>query len=345
MSQVGFRHAGVRWGIVGCGDVTEVKSGPALFRIDGSELVAVMRRDPAKVQDYAARHNVPTWTTNARELIEHRDVNAVYVATPPSSHAEYVHMAAAAGKPVYVEKPMAMTILECEGMVHACERAGVALFVAYYRRALPRFEFVRELLNGGAVGEVGEPQLVQSTLFQPVPADPGFSGWRWDPTVSAGGLFMDLGSHMLDLFDHWFGPIRDVCGWARTRLEGVQAEDTVTASYAFSSGVLGSGAWGFAGSAQQDRTMIVCRHGTISLPIFAEGSVDVTDAKGRTTRKDIPHPAHVQEPLLRTVVNELLGRGGRCPSTGVSAARTQGVLDEVLAEHRRGRLGRKGATG
>lgn len=127
----------VRWGFVGCGDVTEVKSGPAFSRIPGSSVSVVMRRDAEKARDYAARHQVPRWTTDATEVIESDDVDAVYVATPPASHAAYALQAAAAGKPVYVEKPLALDRTEGEAMVRACEAAGVPLFVAYYRRALP----------------------------------------------------------------------------------------------------------------------------------------------------------------------------------------------------------------
>ena len=79
----------IRWGIIGCGDVTEVKSGPGLQKADGSQLVAVMRRDAEKARDYAKRHNVPRAYGDAQELIDDPEVDAVYVATPPGSHAEY----------------------------------------------------------------------------------------------------------------------------------------------------------------------------------------------------------------------------------------------------------------
>src|SRR5882757_10269989 len=103
----------IRWGIIGCGDVTEVKSGPALQRATGSALVAVMRRDRAKAEDYARRHGVARAYDDAAALIADPDVDAVYVATPPSSHAAYTLAAARAGKPVYVEKPMALSHAEC----------------------------------------------------------------------------------------------------------------------------------------------------------------------------------------------------------------------------------------
>src|ERR1700747_392477 len=101
----------IKWGIIGCGDVTEVKSGPAFNKVKDSELVAVMRRDGEKAKDYAQRHKVPKWYTNADQLIHDPDANSVYIATPPSSHEEYAIAVINAGKPVYVEKPMSVDAL------------------------------------------------------------------------------------------------------------------------------------------------------------------------------------------------------------------------------------------
>lgn len=324
----------VRWGIIGCGDVTEVKSGPAFQKAAGSALVAVMRRDGAKARDYAERHDVPRWSANADAIVGDPEVDAVYVATPPSSHAEYVRRAAAAGKPVYVEKPMGMTALECEGMIRACERGGVPLFVAYYRRLLPRFTKVERIL---ADGTIGEPRFVRATLRQPAPSEREREGWRFDPEIAGGGLFVDLGSHVLDLFDAWFGPVRDVHGSATTRLPGKGVEDGVTASFVFDGGVQGVGVWDFAGVGRQDEAVVIGSHGIVSVPMFDEGPIVVVDARGRETRHSVPHPPHVQQPLVQSVTDELLGRG-TCPSTGSSAARTQAVVDAILAEHRRRRL-------
>ena len=129
----------VRLGIIGCGNVTEVKSGPGFQKAKDSSLVAVMRRTGELAQDYAGRHDVPRWYADAEALIGDPEVDAIYIATPPSSHKEYVILAARAGKPIYVEKPMARTHAECQAMIAICREAGVPLYVAYYRRALPRF--------------------------------------------------------------------------------------------------------------------------------------------------------------------------------------------------------------
>ena len=327
----------VRFGIVGCGDVTEIKSGPAFQELPGAALRMVMRRDGAKAEDYARRHGVPHWTDDARALIFGPEVDAVYVATPPESHEAYVRMAAEAGKPVYVEKPMGTTLVECERMIGACRRADVPLFVAYYRRALPRFERARELVTSGAIGTPRAVRLTLAGPFGPAAGDEVRSGWRFDPEVGGGGLFMDLGSHAFDLLDHWFGPVAGVDAHAVSVLPGSRVEDEVTTRFTFESGLHGTGVWSFSGSNDLDELLVLGSHGRLSLPVFADGPIVWTGEDGEQRSETIDHPAHVQQPLIRQMVDELRGVGGPCVSTGVSAARTQGVLDAVLHGHRRWR--------
>src|SRR5690606_33332257 len=138
---------------------------------------------------------------DADALIHDPEVDAVYVATPPSTHARFAIQAMQAGKPAYVEKPMALDAGECEAMLEASRATGMPLFVAYYRRALPRFLKVRELLAAGAIGT---PRQVRVALHRPL--DPRYTDgaalpWRVRPEVAGGGLFVDLGSHALDLLD------------------------------------------------------------------------------------------------------------------------------------------------
>lgn len=320
----------IRWGIIGCGDVTEVKSGPGFQRAQRSALVAVMRRDRARAEDYARRHGVPRFYDDAVALLADPGVDAVYVATPPSSHEDYVLDAARAGKPVYVEKPMAMNHGQCRAMIDACARAGVPLFVAYYRRALPRFLKVKELLDGGRIGEV---RLVTVSLWQPPrpqDADRQAPPWRVVPAIAGGGLFVDLASHTLDLLDFLLGPIARAAGSSGNQAGLYDAEDVVSASFVFQSGVHGAGAWGFATGESVDRVELVGSRGTITFATFADEPVSLM-TEGRRATFDIPHPTHIQQPMIQTVVDALT-IGGFCPSTGLSGARTSWVMDEILAK-------------
>jgi predicted dehydrogenase len=318
----------VRWGIIGCGDVTEVKSGPALQRATGSALVAVMRRDRGKAEDYARRHQVARAYDDAAALIGDPEVDAVYVATPPSSHKAYALAAARAGKPVYVEKPMALSHAECAEMIDGCAHAQVPLFVAYYRRALPRFLKVKQLIDDGTIGDV---RLVNVSLWQPAKAEHGDAAgppWRVVPAIAGGGLFVDLASHTLDLLDFLLGPVASAAGSPGNQAGLYQAEDVVSGHFVFQSGVRGSGAWCFTAGEPVDRTEIVGSRGTVSFATFADAPVTLTLA-GQVISFAIPHPPHIQQPLIQSVVDALRG-GGVCPSTGISAARTSRVMDQLL---------------
>ncbi|GFZ84859.1 oxidoreductase [Paenibacillus marchantiophytorum] len=319
----------VRWGIIGCGDVTEVKSGPALQKVEGSELVAVMRRNGELAEDYAKRHGVAKWYADADALIHDPDVNAIYVATPPAFHHEYALLAARAGKPVYVEKPMARNHQECLEMIAACEEAQVPLFVAYYRRGLPRFVEIKRLLDSGVIGDV---RFVQTTYLQQLKDKQGEElPWRIQPELSGGGLFVDLASHTLDILDYLLGPIGDVKGFARNQSKRYQVEDIVTTTYAFESGVMGTGIWGFNTFTYKDSNEIVGSLGKITFSTFGD-DLRIERIDGQIEEQKIPNPPHIQQPLITKVVEELRGIG-QSPSTGVTAARTNRVMDELLKDY------------
>lgn len=310
----------VRWGVIGVGDVVEHKSGPALQQIAGSSISAVMRRDAARAADFAARHGVARWYDDAQALVEDPDVDAVYVATPPGSHAEHTIRAAAVGKPVYVEKPMGRTAAECEAMIAACERAGVGLHVAYYRRALPRFVAVREAVAAGAIGQLTSVRVALDRT------DAG-DGWRLDPQLSGGGLFLDLASHTLDWLDLLLGPAAVVAA----AVDGGPAERSVDLELA-AGGVPIVGRWDFAAATSQDLVTIEGTGGTVRLSCFGVDHPELTTAAGTRSLETSP-PSVVQRPLLENVVAALEGRA-EALSTGTSALRTSRVIDTVLADHR-----------
>jgi predicted dehydrogenase len=318
----------IRWGIIGCGDVTEVKSGPGFQKADHSNLVAVMRRRGDLAKDYAERHGVPRWYDDAAALINDPEVDAVYVATPPSSHKEYTLMTAAAGKPVYVEKPMALNFAECQEMIAACANRDVPLFVAYYRRTLPRFLKIKDLIESGAIGDV---RFVSINFYQPIAAedlDTDNQPWRVDPTVSGGGRFVDLASHMLDFLDYALGPVSDVEGLAANQARKYKAEDIVSGCFRFASGVQGIGTWCFSAFENHDVTEIVGTKGRVSYSTFDSRPVTLTTPEG-TTDFAFDYPPHIAQPLIQTVVDDLNG-AGKCPSTGDTAARTSWVMDQML---------------
>ncbi|NJN27731.1 MAG: Gfo/Idh/MocA family oxidoreductase [Cyclobacteriaceae bacterium] len=319
----------VKWGIIGCGDVTEVKSGPAFQKAANSELVAVMRRNGALAADYARRHGVPRWYDDADALINDPAVNAIYVATPPSTHADYAIRAMRAGKPVYVEKPMALNADECRDMVDVSQYTGVPLFVAYYRRALPMFVKLKGLIDMEAIGEV---RMINVTLHLPAKPEElqGTLGWRVDPAVSGGGHFHDLASHQLDYLEYIFGKIVEAKGVAVNQAGLYATEDTVSASFRFASGIIGSGSWCFVVPKKQamDVTEIIGSRGRISFSFFSNTILHV-ETDTMVEDFDIPNPPHVHQPLVELVVNELRGHG-KCPSTGETGLSASLLMDEIM---------------
>jgi len=320
----------IRWGMIGCGDVTEVKSGPGFQKADHSSLVAVMRRNGTLARDYAQRHSVPRWYDDADALIRDAEVDAVYIATPPSSHKQYTMMSAAAGKPVYVEKPMALNFGECQQMIEQCRSAGVPLLVAYYRRALPRFLKIKELVDSGTIGEV---RFASITLYQPTaPEDLNSETlpWRVVPEIAGGGRFVDLASHTLDFLDYTLGPILEVQGQVSNQAGKYRAEDMVTSTFRFASGVHGTGTWCFSAYDKWDVNEIVGNKGKIAFSTFAAEPVKLITGKD-VIEYPFDYPQHIEQPLIQTVVNELIGLG-KCPSTGETAARTSWVMDRMLGK-------------
>ena len=323
----------IRWGIIGCGNVTELKSGPAFQKVSGSELVAVMRRNATLASDYAQRHGVSRWYADASELINDAEVNAVYIATPPDTHALYAIQAMKAGKPVYVEKPMARTYAECEEMIRVSEETGQPLYVAYYRRTLPGFLKVKELIEDGEIGRVLTVNMRLHKAFGERDRFPAKQSWHVKPLISGAGHFYDLASHQFDYLDFLFGPVTDVKGDARNISGFYEAEDTVSAVYAFENGVTGTGSWSFVvdKGAEEDVIEITGTEGKIVLSCFDKKPV--TLIKGtEVISMEFQNPENISYFLVEQVTRALQGTA-ECVSTKYSAARTSRVLEEIVKSY------------
>jgi predicted dehydrogenase len=323
----------VNWGIIGCGNVTEKKSGPAFNKIEGSHLIAVMRRNAALAEDYAHRHNVPEFYSDATLLINDPGVNAVYVATPPDTHAKYAIEAMKAGKTVYVEKPMARTIAECEAMIRMSEETGQSLFVAYYRRVLPEYLKIKELVDSKAIGDV--KYLHIQLHHPPKPGDlcpEEKPEWRVIPEISGGGYFHDLAAHQFDYLEFLLGPIKEAKGISLNQSGYYPADDMVTATFLFESGVSGTGSWCFTvpENLKTDSTVIIGSKGKITFSFFENQDILVEKSDGSNLHFNIPHPEHIQQPLIQAIVDELLGRG-KSPSTGKTGIRSTMIMDWITA--------------
>lgn len=321
----------ISWGFIGCGEVAELKSGPAFNDVTGSHVEAVMSRTEARARSYAELHGVNKWYTDAQKLIDDPNVNAIYVATPPSSHATFAIMAMRAGKPVYVEKPLASNYEDCARINRISEDTGVPCFVAYYRRYLPYFQRVKEIINSGQIGQVAYVQVRFTTPPRPQDYQEN-KPWRLIPDIAGGGYFYDLAAHQLDLLQDFFGVIVRAHGYKTNRAHLYDAEDTVSASFSFENGLVGSGSWCFVGheSAREDRIEVVGDKGMVSFSVFSYEPIRLVTSEGEQFI-EVENPDYVQLPLIKSVIEDLQGFG-MCRCTSVSATPVNWVMDRILGK-------------
>ncbi len=319
----------INWGIIGCGDVTELKSGPAFNKVKNSSLVAVMRRDAAKAEDYAQRHHVPRWYTDAARLINDPDVNAVYIATPPSSHEEYTIAAIKAGKPVYVEKPMSVNYSSAKNMWQTANEYNQKLVVAHYRREQPIFKKVRELLNEKTIGEV---RVVNLMCYKKPLTEQELSntrvGWRVNSAISGGGLFNDLAPHQLDLMIYFFGEVASAVGTATNQAHLYDTDDVVAGNILFKSGVMFSGTWCFTVGENNEKDIceIIGTTGKISFAVFEHQAVSLTIGSNTETIL-FDKLVHVQQPMIEKVVTYFLNETSN-PCSGEEGVKVMELIDE-----------------
>jgi 1,5-anhydro-D-fructose reductase (1,5-anhydro-D-mannitol-forming) len=311
----------INWGIIGVGAVCETKSGPAFYKAPQSQLLAVMRRDGAKAQDFAARHGVPQWYDNADQLLANPDIDAIYIATPPAQHKDYALAALKAGKHVYIEKPVTLNAAECAAIIAAEKSARTKVAVAHYRRYVPCFMKFAELLRSGAIGK---PLMVQLDMLQPAASDiiqNTDSNWRLNPALSGGGLFHDLAPHQLDLMLQWFGTVTQASGFSFNQNHHHSAPDCTQGWAKFSSGVVLQGRWHYAVHPQQtrDRCEVIGSHGKLSINFFGQQKIRMENAAGRQ-EIIIPNPEHIQQPMIEAVNAYIRGeRDNPCSVTEATA--------------------------
>ena len=319
----------IKWGIIGCGDVTEKKSGPAFNMVPNSSLVAVMRRDGAKAADYANRHHVPRWYDDADKLINDPEVNAIYIATPPSSHETYSIAAMNAGKFVYVEKPMALNYAAALNMTKTAATKNIKMVVAHYRREQPFFKKVKQLLDENAIGDIRFVRLEFSrSPFSKEDLAIEQNAWRVNPSIAGGGIFHDLAPHQLDLMLYFFGPVEKVNGIATNQAGNYEADDMVAGNILFKNGIAFSGSWCFNAVDKTDHCEITGSEGKISFSVFNNTAIHLTTKDG-----NIIFPfellQHVQQPMIERVVQYFLDEASN-PCNGNEAAEVMRLIEEIV---------------
>jgi len=295
----------ISWGIIGCGDVAEVKSGPAFQKADHSKLLAVMRRDTAKAEDFAKRHGVPFWYDNASEIVSNENIDAVYVATPPSSHLEYALLALKAGKHVYLEKPMVLTLQESDVLIRAVNASAGKLVVAHYRRFLPMYTHVKKLIDQKEIGDIKFVDI----RFLKKEAPISEVNWRLTNSISGGGLFHDLAPHQLDLMYYFFGDYNQAYGFSQNQKGKHDVPDIVNGIIDFENGMQFRGIWNFNAPDHlvEDDCTIYGSLGAISFSFYGN-EVKVTTEYGDRI-EHFQQPVNIQLPLIQEAVNYFQDKG------------------------------------
>jgi predicted dehydrogenase len=314
------------WGIIGCGNVTEVKSGPAFNKVEHSSLMAVSRRDEEKLADYVKRHQVPMSFTNALDLIHSDHINAIYIATPPDVREAYAIEAMQLGKPVYLEKPMALNLAACKRLKAVSEKLGVKLSVAHYRRNLPLFMEVKNILEQDVIGAVKEVQITMLKKTDKAAKDP--SNWRIDPSIAGGGYFYDLAPHQIDLVFYFFGKPKSFSGISTNKAGLYKAEDYVKGSIELENGIICKGLWDFSiDGEEKDEFLIIGEKGTIRFPVF--GLFIEVEMNGNTNTIHFEAPKHNQQNHIQAVVNYFLDKGQN-PCSAEDAILSMDVMESFV---------------
>lgn len=318
----------INWGIIGCGDVTEVKSGPAYQKTEGFELLAVMRRDKEKLKDYALRHGIKKYYTNVEDLIHDEDIDAVYIATPPDTHKLYALKVAQAGKICCIEKPMTTSYADSLAVYNAFKEKQLPLFVAYYRRSLPRFHKIKDWLKQNYIGEVRHISWQFSQTASDLDKSKAYN-WRTDANIASGGYFDDLASHGLDLFNYLLGNITDAYGISLNQQQNYNAKDAISACWLHGDTITGSGFWNFDCNNALDEVCIFGSNGTIKFSIFHDNPVELA-TKTKNEIIHIAHPKHIQIHHVEGMRDMLLGKDLVHPSMGDSGKHANWVMDKIL---------------
>ncbi len=314
------------WGIIGCGNVTEVKSGPAFNKVEHSSLMAVSRRDPDKLADYVKRHHIPLSFTNALDLIQSEKINAIYIATPPDVREAYAIEAMQLGKPVYLEKPMALNLAACKRLKSVSEKLGIKLSVAHYRRNLPLFMEVKNILEQGDIGVIKEVQITMLKKTDKAAKDP--SNWRVDPSIAGGGYFYDLAPHQIDLVFYFFGKPKSFSGTSTNKAGLYKAEDFVQGTIELENGIVCKGLWDFSiNGEEKDEFLIIGEKGTIRFPVF--GLFIEVESNGQVKTIPFEAPKHNQQNHIQAVVNYFLDKGEN-PCSAEDAILSMEVMESFV---------------
>ena len=293
----------VRWGLIGAGDIAKKRVAPALRDLPNCEFISVSRSRYELAKEFAKQFGARKWIADWCDLVRDEEIDAVYIATPVFVHAAQTIAAAEAGKHVLCEKPMALTVKECDEMISACRANNVRLGIAYYRRFYPAIKRVKEIVASGEIGKVSIAQINAFEYFDPSDDDPRH--WLLEREKSGGGPMFDFGCHRLEILCNLFGPVRRLESVISNSAFDREVEDTAHASMKFESGVCATVAVTHAAEMPQDTLDIYGTKGSITIPVLNSGEVTVTIGR-EERRESLPPDPNFHQPLIQEFADSVL---------------------------------------
>ncbi|NOY59681.1 MAG: Gfo/Idh/MocA family oxidoreductase [Calditrichaeota bacterium] len=317
----------LKWGLIGCGDISGKRVAPALRDLDNCDLVSINRANYAKAEAFARQFGARKWTKDWREIIEDDEIKAVYIATPVYLHAEMTIAAAKAGKHVLCEKPMGMNTGECDSMIDACESNGVKLGIAYYRHFYPAVSRIREIIKSGKIGIIAHAQINNFEPFNRRPGEPRY--WLLQKEKSGGGPMMDMGCHRIEVFTNILGHIKEAKGFLSNVLYERKVEDTAIAHFLFETGTTAVLTSSHAAFEPQDTLDVFGCKGSIHVPVLNEGTMTIKTRDGERVEKYPPH-ANVHQPLIDDFTRAVLDN--REPGVTGEMGRKVTIVEDMIYE-------------
>ena len=231
---------------------------------------------------------------------------------------------------------MACNLADAIAMTESCKKAGVPLYVAYYRRPLPRYLMIKDWID---TGKIGIPRFVHiQHTFRPEchpvsPIDPNIVTndnlpWRYNPEIGGGGNFIDMGTHTIDMVDYLLGPICKYDGFSENKAGLYNAEDTVSANFLTSTGVMGTGQWCYVAGSNVDRMEIVGTIGAVRFSFFDQEPHEL-EINGEVQLIEAKNPPYFHQPIIQTATDDILKKG-TCPSNWENGLRAMRVQDQIM---------------
>lgn len=315
----------LKWGLIGAGDISQKRVAPALRDLPNSDFVSVARSRAELAESFAKEFGARKWFQNWMDLLADDEIDAVYIATPVFLHKEQTIAAAEAGKHILCEKPMALSVEDCDDMLAVCRANNVKLGIAYYRHFYPVIGRAKEII---ASGEIGKVSIAQINAFEYVEMSPDNARyWFLEKEKSGGGPMKDFGCHRLEVLTNLFGTVTDLKSLVANVAFEREVEDTATALMQFETGTCATLTVTHASRTPQDTLDIFGTEGSIHIPVLNKGDMHIRTGNSERTENH-PPASNIHEPLIEEFADAVLNN--REPRVNGETGRLIEVLEEKI---------------